>query len=97
MRRRDRIVPLDIVGPANMAVPGQQRVQVPRCETLTNWVFTDLDSWIDATFGPDDPLELDEQYRRKPAYYGIVDGFLEVPVDPPGTPPNMIANGSFDA
>lgn len=71
-------------------------VQVPGCETLTTWGFTDLDSWIDATFGPDDPLELDEQYRRKPAYYGIVDGFLSVPVDPPGTPPNMIANGTFE-
>jgi GH35 family endo-1,4-beta-xylanase len=71
-------------------------VQVPRCETVTTWGFTDLDSWIDATFGPDDPLELDEQYRRKPAYYGIVDGFLGVPVDPPGTLPNLIANGSFE-
>ncbi|HEX3757352.1 MAG TPA: carbohydrate binding domain-containing protein, partial [Kofleriaceae bacterium] len=66
------------------------------CETLTTWGFTDLDSWIDATFGPDDPLELDEQYHRKPAYYGIIDGFLSVPVDPPGTAPNMIANGSFE-
>jgi endo-1,4-beta-xylanase len=71
-------------------------VQVPGCETVTTWGFTDLDSWIDATFGPDDPLELDEQYRRKPAYYGIIDGFMSVPVDPPGTPPNLIANGSFE-
>jgi len=71
-------------------------VQVPGCETLTTWGFTDLDSWIDATFGPDDPLELDEQYRRKPAYYGIIDGLMSVPVDPPGTPPNLIANGSFE-
>jgi GH35 family endo-1,4-beta-xylanase len=71
-------------------------VQVPGCETLTTWGFTDRDSWIDATFGPDDPLELDEQYHRKPAYYGIVDGFLSVPVDPPGTAPNLVANGSFE-
>ncbi|HEX3478559.1 MAG TPA: endo-1,4-beta-xylanase [Kofleriaceae bacterium] len=71
-------------------------VQVAGCETLTTWGFTDLDSWIDATFGPDDPLELDEQYHRKPAYYGIIDGFMSVPVDPPGTPPNLIANGSFE-
>ena len=71
-------------------------VQVSGCESLTTWGFTDLDSWIDATFGPDDPLELDEQYRRKPAYYGMIDGFLAVPVDPPGTPPNLIANGSFE-
>lgn len=71
-------------------------VQVPRCESLTTWGFTDLDSWIDATFGPDDPLELDEQYRRKPAYYGMIDGFMAVPVAPPGGPPNLIANGSFE-
>jgi len=71
-------------------------VQVPGCESLTTWGFTDLDSWIDATFGADDPLELDEQYRRKPAYYGMIDGFLSVPVDPPGTPPNLIANASFE-
>jgi GH35 family endo-1,4-beta-xylanase len=71
-------------------------VQVPGCEALTTWGFTDLDSWIDSTFGPDDPLELDEQYRRKPAYYGMIDGFLGVPVDPPGTPPNLIANASFE-
>jgi len=71
-------------------------VQVAGCESVTTWGFTDLDSWIDATFGPDDPLELDEQYRRKPAYYGMIDGFMAVPVDPPGTPPNLIANGSFE-
>jgi GH35 family endo-1,4-beta-xylanase len=71
-------------------------VQVAGCETVTTWGFTDLDSWIDATFGPDDPLELDEQYRRKPAYYGLIDGFMAVPVDPPGTQPNLIANGSFE-
>jgi GH35 family endo-1,4-beta-xylanase len=71
-------------------------VQVPGCESLTTWGFTDLDSWIDQTFGPDDPLELDEQYRRKPAYYGMIDGFMNVPVDPPGTPPNLIANSSFE-
>jgi GH35 family endo-1,4-beta-xylanase len=71
-------------------------VQVPRCVSLTTWGFTDLDSWIDSTFGPDDPLELDEQYRRKPAYYGMIDGFMQVPVDPPGTPPNLIANASFE-
>jgi GH35 family endo-1,4-beta-xylanase len=71
-------------------------VQVPGCESLTTWGFTDLDSWIDQTFGADDPLELDEQYRRKPAYYGMIDGFMGVPIDPPGTPPNLIANSSFE-
>jgi endo-1,4-beta-xylanase len=71
-------------------------VQVPGCESLTTWGFTDRYSWIDATFGPDDPLQLDEQYRRKPAYYGLIDGFMGLPADPPGTPPNLIANSSFE-
>lgn len=69
----------------------------PRCESVTTWGYTDKYSWIDATFGPDDPLELDESYARKPAYYAMVDGFEGVPTDPEGTPPNLLANSSFEA
>jgi len=69
----------------------------PACEAVTTWGFTDKYSWIDTTFGADDPLEFDESYARKPAYYGMVDGFEGVPADPEGTPPNLIANGSFEA
>jgi len=69
----------------------------PACNAVTTWGFTDKYSWIDSTFGADDPLEFDESYARKPAYYGMVDGFEGVPADAPGTPPNLIANASFEA
>lgn len=69
---------------------------VPRCESITTWGFTDLHSWIDSVFGPDDPLPFDEQYRRKPAYYAMADGLLGVPPDPPGTAPNLIGNATFE-
>jgi len=68
----------------------------PLCEAVTTWGYTDKYSWIDATFGADDPLELDDNYGRKPAYYAMVDGFEGVPTDPEGTPPNLIANSSFE-
>jgi endo-1,4-beta-xylanase len=51
-------------------------VAQPRCESVTFWGFTDAHSWIDAAFGPDDPLLFDEQYRAKPAVYGVEDAFL---------------------
>ena len=69
----------------------------PLCEAVTTWGYTDKYSWIDTTFGADDPLELDDNYGRKPAYYAMVDGFEGVPTDPEGTPPNLIANSSFEA
>jgi GH35 family endo-1,4-beta-xylanase len=69
----------------------------PACEAVTTWGYTDKYSWIDTTFGADDPLELDDNYGRKPAYYAMVDGFEGVPPDPDGTPPNLIANSSFEA
>ena len=69
----------------------------PLCEAVTTWGYTDKYSWIDTTFGADDPLELDDDYGRKPAYYAMVDGFEGVPTDPEGTPPNLIANSSFEA
>jgi endo-1,4-beta-xylanase len=45
----------------------------PRCHALTFWGFTDLHSWIDGHYGPDDPLLFDESYAAKPAYYGVLD------------------------
>ena len=48
-------------------------VAQPRCHAITLWGFTDAHSWVDGFFGADDPLPFDEQYRRKPAYYGIRD------------------------
>lgn len=70
---------------------------VPACEGVTTWGFTDAYSWIDSTFGADDPLLFDEHYKRKPAYYGYVDGFLGVPLDTSSSRPNLIANSSLEA
>jgi endo-1,4-beta-xylanase len=50
-------------------------VAVARCEAVTFWGFTDAHSWIDSAIGPDDPLLFDEQYRAKPAFFGVADAF----------------------
>jgi len=88
-----RVAPLGGSRAYRLAVQKQiyQRVaaacaQVEACEGITTWGFTDAHSWVDATFGADDPLLFDDQYQKKPAYFGYVDGFLGVPLDdPPGT------------
>ncbi len=72
-------------------------VATPSCEAITTWGFTDRYSWIDSTVGADDPLEFDDAIARKPAYYGMVDGFAGLTPDAEGTPPNLIANGSFES
>jgi endo-1,4-beta-xylanase len=51
-------------------------VAVTRCEAVTFWGFTDAHTWVDSAFGPDDPLLFDEQYRAKPAFFGVQDAFL---------------------
>jgi endo-1,4-beta-xylanase len=51
-------------------------VAQPRCEAVTLWGFTDAHSWIDSFFGADDPLLFDEQYRAKPAFFGVEDAYL---------------------
>jgi endo-1,4-beta-xylanase len=48
----------------------------PRCHGVTFWGFTDKYSWIDSTFGPDDPLLFDDTYHAKPAFFGVDDAFL---------------------
>jgi hypothetical protein len=42
---------------------------------VTLWGFTDRYSWIDAEYGPDDPLVYDDAYAKKPAYAGLLTGF----------------------
>ena len=51
-------------------------VAEPACESVTFWGFTDAHTWIDTTFGPDDPLLFDESYSAKPAFYGVQDAYL---------------------
>lgn len=48
-------------------------VAEPRCDAVTFWGFSDAHSWVDARFGPDDPLLFDDDYNAKPAYYGVFD------------------------
>lgn len=50
---------------------------VEACRRITFWGFTDRYTWIDDSFGPGlGPLPLDDQYERKPAYFGLRDGLL---------------------
>jgi endo-1,4-beta-xylanase len=50
---------------------------VEACERITTWGFTDRYTWIDGFLGPGfDPLPLDTDYARKPAYFGVRDGLL---------------------
>jgi len=50
---------------------------VEGCKRITFWGFTDRHTWINSFFGPGfAPLPLDENYERKPAYFGLRDGLL---------------------
>ncbi|MCX6236639.1 MAG: endo-1,4-beta-xylanase [Bacteroidia bacterium] len=51
------------------ALPAAQRYGI------TTWNVGDADSWIRSTYNrPDWPLPFDDNYNRKPAYQGILDG-----------------------
>ena len=51
---------------------------VAACRRITLWGFTDKFTWIDSFAGPGRaPLVLDEQYQRKPAYFGLRDALVE--------------------
>ena len=71
-------------------------MQVPGCEGISTWGLSDRYSWIDNQFAPDDPLQFDEDFAKKPAYYGLIDGFMGLPADTVGVLPNLIANSSFE-
>ncbi len=52
-------------------------LSVPDCRRITMWGFTDRYTWFDSFFGPGlDPLPFDEEYGRKPAYFGIYEALL---------------------
>jgi GH35 family endo-1,4-beta-xylanase len=70
---------------------------VEACDGITVWGISDAYSWIDSTFGPDDPLLLDDNNQKKPAYFGFVDGFLGVPLDAASLEPNLVGNSSLEA
>lgn len=72
-------------------------MRVRQCESVTTWGVSDQYSWIDSTFGADDPLAWDEFYSRKPAYYGLVDGFMGVRPERVGSMPNLLANGNVES
>ncbi|HTV17826.1 MAG TPA: endo-1,4-beta-xylanase, partial [Polyangiaceae bacterium] len=72
-------------------------LQVDGCDAITTWGFTDAHSWVDSTFGADDPLLIDDNYQKKPAYFGYVDGWLGVPLDDASLEPNLVGNSSLEA
>ncbi|KAJ3565209.1 hypothetical protein NP233_g7784 [Leucocoprinus birnbaumii] len=50
---------------------------VPACIGVTIWDWTDKYSWVPGVFaGQGSPLPWDENYQKKPAYAGIMEGFL---------------------
>jgi len=52
-------------------------VAVEACRRITLWGFTDRYTWINDFFQPGlAPLPLNENYERKPAYFGLRDGLL---------------------
>lgn len=51
-------------------------VKVKGFMAATFWGFTDAHSWVDSFYGPDDPLLLDEYYKPKPAYWGVMEALL---------------------
>jgi hypothetical protein len=71
-------------------------VATSACDAVTTWGISDAYSWVDSTFGPDDPLPFDEAFDEKPAYYGMVDGFVGNSPDAEGVAPNLVRSGSFE-
>jgi len=56
------------------------RASVPAAQRygITTWEFSDHDSWIPAFYNRRDwPLPFDSAYRKKPAYYGLLNGVKE--------------------
>jgi len=66
----------------------------PACDAITFWGFTDARTWVDGFFGPDDPLLFDDQYHKKPAYFGVRDALVGLPLAATGG--NRIRNPGFE-
>ncbi|MBM4243365.1 MAG: endo-1,4-beta-xylanase [Deltaproteobacteria bacterium] len=51
---------------------------VPACSGVTTWGLSDRHSWLRSFFGSTDwPLPFDDDWRRKPAYFGMRAALLE--------------------
>ena len=46
-------------------------ISEPACNGIWLWGFTDRHTWVTHFYYDDEPLILDEQYARKPAYFGL--------------------------
>ena len=46
-------------------------ISEPACNGVWLWGFTDRHTWVTHFYYDDEPLILDEQYGRKPAYFGL--------------------------
>lgn len=71
--------------------------EMPGCDGMSTWGFTDKYTWIDDFYGADDPLQFDENYEKKPAYFGQLDGLYGIePVDP-NYGDNIVPNAGFES
>jgi len=62
----------------------QACMAVPACRRVTTWGFSDRYTWIDSFFGAGfEPLLFDDNYLRKPAYFGVREALLTRPEPPP--------------
>lgn len=48
------------------------------CSGVTFWGFTDKHTWIHEFYGDDKPLLWDKEYKKKPAYFGVLQGLKDV-------------------
>lgn len=74
-------------------------LEVEGCNRITLWGFTDAHTWLDDFLGNPavDPLLFDEDYRRKPAYYGVRDALRRSIVPEPGRLWLALAAAAFAA
>lgn len=46
-------------------------ISEPACDGIWLWGFTDRHTWVTHFYYDDEPLIMDEQYSRKPCYFGL--------------------------
>jgi GH35 family endo-1,4-beta-xylanase len=70
-------------------------VEVEGCEQPGFWGFTDRYSWIDDTYGEDDPLLYDDDLVPKPARDAVLAALLGEPMA--GCEDSRVSNGDFES